>query len=116
MAIDWDELVNGPVVAVFGEDVRPVYRPVKSVPGGPAFAVDGIFDRDHEIVLDDVAASEQKAPGHSTTAPVLSVRLAEFAARPRQDDEVTIGSETFFVWDVQPAGSGMVDLILREKV
>jgi hypothetical protein len=116
MAIDFDTLVNAPLVEIFGEAARPVYTPVKSVPNGPAFAIDGIFDREHEIILDEVSASEQKAAGHSTTAPVLSVRLASFASRPKCGDEVAIGAEVFLVWDVQPDGRGMADLVLREKV
>jgi len=114
MAIDWDSVVNGPVMSVFAEAVRPVYTPVKSAPGAPAFAVDGIFDRAHEVVLEELANTELKGSGHSTSVPVLSVRRVQFAADPKQGDAVVINGESFFVWDAQPDGRGMVDLVLRK--
>lgn len=114
MAINWDDVLHGPVMSVYQEDVQPVYTPVKSVPGGPSFAIDAIFDREHEVVLEELANTELKGSGHSTSVPVLSVRLQVFAARPKQGDRVAIGSETFEVWDVQPDGKGWADLILRK--
>lgn len=108
--IDFDALVNVAVADTFGQAVT--YNPADGAP----FSIVGIFDRHHEIVLDEVAKSESIGKGHSTTAPVITVRLAQFATQPLQDDEVTIGSETFMVYDVQPDGRGMADLILREKV
>lgn len=114
--IDFDAIVNTAVETAFAEKVNPIYRPIVSDPGVPSFEIKGIFDRHHEVVLDEIARSESRGAGHSTTAPVLSVRLAQFAVPPLQDDEVTIKSEDFMVYDVQPDGRGMADLVLREKV
>lgn len=117
MALDFDALVNTALMStpVFGEPV--LYWPLRSQPGAPAFAFDAIFDRHHDVVLDEIAKSELKSAGHSTTAPVLTVRLAAFAiAPPRQGDQATIRGETFAVYDIQPDGRGCADLVLREVV
>lgn len=116
MAIDFDALLAGPLLEIYGLATKPTYRPLVSQPGVAAFQVAAIFDRNHQIILEQVAGSELKAPGMSTTTPVVTVSLAHFAVRPATDDEIVIGTETFLVWDVQPDGQGMVDLILREKM
>lgn len=109
---DFDANTNAPLFSVFG---RPVsYSPSDKLikPGEPLTA---IFDREHETVLEEMANSELTQAGHSTTMPVLTVRLADFATPPAQDDEVTIAGEgTFVVWGQQPDGEGCVDLILRK--
>ena len=116
MAVDFDTLVNRVLVspAVFGETQPVVFSPVRSDPGGAPYTVDAIFDRAHEIVLDEIAKSEMKGAGVSTTAPVLSVRLASFSAKPKQKDVFEIGTERFTVIDVQSDGRGMADIVLRE--
>lgn len=114
--IDIDDLVNKALASteIYGRKVT--FAPVVSVPGAPAYEITAIFDRHALVVLDEIRGSELSGPGHSTTAPALSVRVAEFAATPDQGDEVTIDGETFLLWDARPDGSGMVDLLLREKV
>lgn len=112
MPFDFDAHLHDPVMDVWGRAVS--YNPIKSQSGTAAFVVNGVFERHHEIVMDEMARSELNSAGHSTTAPVLSVRLSDFAAKPRQGDKVTIDAETFAVWDVQPDGQGWADLVLRE--
>jgi len=112
--VDLDKILNPAVMSVWGDTVS--YLPLASQPNTPAFAVVGIFDRAHEIILTEIAASELSAAGHSTTAPVLEVRLSQFALPPRKNDRVVIGAETFTVWDVKPDGCGHADLILRERI
>lgn len=112
--LDLDDLLNGPLIEVFGENMRPMYTPTKSAPGTPAFPVDGIFSRNHEIVLEELANSELTGSGHSTTVPMLSVQRAQFAADPKQGDGVVIAGEAFVVWNAPTDGSGMIDLILRK--
>ena len=112
--IDFDEVVHGVLDDAFGCSCR--YRPLVSNPGWPPFVIVAIFDRHHEIVLEEIKASEMSGPGHSTTAPVLSVRKIHLPDPPQQGDEVEIGDETFVVWDVQPDGHGMIDLVLRERI
>lgn len=115
MAFDFDAAF-APLMdtALFGEPL--IYTPSASNPGAPAFTLNAIFDRHHEVVLDEIAKSELKAAGHSTTAPVLTVRLADFSVPPKQDDRATIRSEQFVVFDVQPDGRGYADLVLRVVV
>lgn len=114
MPVDFDALLNNPMLDVFGEDA--VYTPVRSAPLSPAFVIKGSFERHHSVVLDEIARSEMKAPGHSTTVPVLTVRLAAFSALPKQNDKVAVRGETYFVYDIQPDGEGCADLVLREYI
>jgi hypothetical protein len=113
MAIDWDDVVLGPVMATFGEDERtgpPVYTPR----GLPAFELaDAVFDAQYEHVEaapDDGAAS-------STRRPVLGVRLSLFKRPPAASDRVMIPStgKGYVVKDVQPDGHGHALLILMER-
>lgn len=114
MAVDFDALVTKKVMGIFGEATKPVYTPVKSQPGQPGYAIDGIFDRDQVTVLDEIAASEMQAAGHSTSAPVLGIRLADLAAPPKQGDRVTIRGVAYQVWDIHDDEDGYADLILRK--
>jgi len=109
MRVDYGADVHAHLIDVYGEAVT-WHGPYGQVPAPPLV---GIFDRHHEVILDEVKGSDLDAPGHSTTMPVLAVRLASFSAPPEQGDELTIGSERFSVFDVQPDGHGMADLVLR---
>lgn len=108
---DFDAHTNAPL---FGIYARPVtYSPAAKL-AKPLVPLRAIFDRAHEVVLDEMMNSELRQAGHSTTAPVLTVRLTDFATKPAQGDEVTVPNEgSFVVWDVQPDGEGCADLILR---
>lgn len=112
MGFDFDANLHDHVLDVWGRDIT--YLPVKSQPAVEPFAVSAVFERHHEIIMDEIARSELNSAGHSTSAPVLSVRLSDFAAVPKSGDKATIGSEVFLVWDVQPDGQGWADLVLRE--
>jgi len=111
MAVNFDSVCYEPLFDVYGEPATG-YTPSNRLNAGVALVV--IFDREHEIILNDIAQSELKAAGHSTTVPVATVRLAQFAASPAQGDTLTIAGEVFSVWDVQPDGRGCADLILRK--
>lgn len=115
MTVDFDALL-APVISedVFGTNV--LYTPAVSAPGAPGFAISGSFERHHVVTLDEIARSELKAAGNSTTAPVLTVRLSDFPAPPRQEDRIDIKGEAFLVYDIQPDGEGFADLVLRELV
>ncbi len=112
--VDLDAVLNGPAMLVWGDPVT--FTPVASQPGAPPFAGVGIFDEAHEVILEEIAASELSAAGHSTTAPVLEVQLSSFATAPAQGDQVEIAGRLFTVWDVKPDGAGCADLVLREVV
>lgn len=111
---DFEATVNRTVIDTFGRDVT--FRPIASAPGNAAFVRKAIFDRNHTVVLEDLRASEEDGPGHSTTMPVLSIRLSDFETAPGQGDEAEIGLERFYIWDVHPDGEGMADLVLRKLV
>lgn len=112
MALDLDAHLHAAVLDVWGDPVQ--YQPLVSQPGAPAYPITAVFDREHQIVMDEIARSELSAAGHSTTAPVLSLQLSHLAAKPRQGDRVVVGTSTYTVWDVQPDGRGWADLILRQ--
>jgi hypothetical protein len=112
MSFDWDALVLGPVMDIFGEGTAadqsslPLYMP-KGLP--PFRLADAVFDRAYaEVVLEgDVAGSTNKKP-------CLGVRLALFSREPAQGDQVFIPSVgiTFVVKDPQLDGHGHAKLIL----
>lgn len=114
MPVDFNSAVNEPLLDVYGEAVT--YKPLESQPTAPEFQLTVIFEAQHEILLEEVADSETKAAGHSTTAPVLTARLADFAEYPMQGDHVTIRGTEYRVWDPQPDGQGMIDLLLRKVI
>ena len=103
MAVDWDQAVLGPVMAVFGEPVT--YCPA----AGGSFPITGVFDEAYRdlLLVDDSA-------GITTETPVLGVRLAEFPAPPLQNDTLTIGSVgcTYAVREVRLDGHGYAKLML----
>ena len=112
--VDFDTLVTRAVLDQFAVEVL-FYPLVSDGAGAFAYTVRGIFDADHEMVLTEVAKSEQDSAGHSSTGPVLMVRLAELAAAPKPGDRVTIAGKIYGIWDVQPDGEGVVDLVLKER-
>lgn len=114
MSVDFDLHLNRAVIATFG--IATLYEPIVSQPDAEPFTVQGVFDNATEVVLDEVAASEMKGAGHSTTAPCLSVRTAAFAVPPEPGDRVTINGKSYDVWSPNPDGLGMIDLLLRELV
>lgn len=104
--IDWDKLVNGPVMGVFGE--QALFQPA----AGGAFNVTGTF---HEAYLSvDVGGN-----GVTSVSPALGVRLSQFAAVPLQGDGVVITATalhdggTYTVKEVQRNGVGLAVLLLN---
>jgi hypothetical protein len=110
--IDFDALVLGPVMGIFGEDLAhglPVYTPA----GHAAFDLaDAVFDDAYSALM-----LQDGAPETNTLEPVLGVRLALFPVPPAQNDEVYIPRVgiTFIVRDVQPDGHGHAKLILMQR-
>lgn len=112
--IDWDELVLGPVMGIFGEGQAtdpsswPTYYPAR----GGSFQLEGaVYDSEYQKVT-------VLADGSTTTTrhPVLGVRERLFQVPPAQGEGVSIPSEsmTFAVADVQPDGHGHILLVLME--
>ena len=118
MAIDWDKLVIGPTVGIFGDRVRYSTR-------RGAFDVQGVFDESYLAVTPlgrggvDTEVFTLGGPGAITEQlPVLGVQLSQFPIEPDQDDVLTVLSgkhrgETFIVKEVQPDGHGHAVLTLN---
>jgi hypothetical protein len=101
MAVDWDQMVLAPNMAVFGECAT--YSPK----GGSPFQVTGIFDEEyHEVGL-------LEGPAITSAMPVLGIRLAEFPSPPKQGDQLTVCGKTFAVREVRPDGHGGAKLMLN---
>jgi hypothetical protein len=101
--IDWDSLVAGPIVNVFGEPVR--YMPATTRP----FNIAGNF------VAAYVEIDPQSGMGVTTARPMLGVQLSQFPTQPLQGDRLTIlrTGETYSVNDVRDDSHGWANLILN---
>ncbi len=92
-----------PILAVFGE--RVTYRPA----GGdtaPRIIV-GVLDEPHQSVEPGTRAPV------STTAPTLTVRIADLPQPPVAGDALTADGRDWLVNDVQPDGGGNAKLKLH---
>jgi hypothetical protein len=105
--IDWDKVVNGSVMGVFGESA--VFQPVAGAP----FNIHGTFHEAYKSV--DLAGGM----GITSEMPALGVQLSEFPVTPLQKDRVVItatalhGGGTYAVKEVQPNGIGAALLLLN---
>jgi len=105
--IDWDKIVNGPVMGVFGEPA--VFQPVVGAP----FDIHGTFHEAYKSV--DLVGGM----GVTSEMPALGVQLSEFLIHPLQKDRVAItatalhGGGTYAVKEVQPNGLGAAVLLLN---
>lgn len=109
MAIDWDKMVNGPVMGVFGEPA--LFRPASRA----SFGIHGTFHEAYKSV--DLV----DGMGMTTEMPALGVQLAEFPVAPLQKDRVVItptalhGGGTYVVKEVRPNGVGSAVLLLNRE-
>jgi hypothetical protein len=105
--IDWNRMVNGPVMAVFGDQAR--YQPM----AGAAFDIQGTFHEAYKSL--DLTGGM----GVTTEMPALGVLLSDFPMLPKQKDRVAIkstalhGGGTFVVKEVQLSGIGGALLLLN---
>ena len=103
--IDFDTLVVGPCMAVFGEPV--LYQPLSGTP----FTITGVFD---EAYLEQ-APYDALTPGNiSGTRPMLGVQVSQFPQPPLQDDVLTIvrTGVTYWVNEVRADSHGAARLLL----
>lgn len=105
--IDWDRMVNAPVMGVFGE--RAVFQPA----AGASFDIHGTFHEAYKSL--DLAGGM----GVTTERPALGVLLSEFPVPPKQKDQVLITATplhaggTYVVKEVQLSGMGGPLLLLN---
>jgi len=112
MSIDWDDLVLGPVMGIFGESAEGAGLPIYTPRGLPAIALaDAVFDAQYEQVeiADDGSQS-------TTRRPVLGVRRSLLPQDPRQNDTVYIPrtAKTYVVKEPRSDGHGHWLLMLME--
>ena len=102
--VDWDNLVHGPLMRVFGDPARVQYTPA----GSATITVDGIFDEGARPVrlVDD--------PDVNEVVPLLGIQLSQFPAgfnpRNAKGDRFVITrngvSTTYVVKDGRPDSHG----------
>lgn len=114
--IDWDAMVVGPLLGVFGEapSARPRYTPAA---GGVPFEIEGVFDDAYTGLV----MSADGEPEIATAEPVMGVRLADFIPHgvlPEQGGTVEVPrvGKTFVVTNAEPDGKGWVFLRLGQKL
>ena len=110
--IDFSALVLAPGMAVFGREV--IITPTVSQPLAAPYAARGVFTSTSQDVpmQDGSVLCDQKT--------TLDIRLAEFPARPEQNDRVTISDDgveyagvTFWIAATDIDGQGGMKLTLR---
>jgi hypothetical protein len=111
MAIDWDRMVVGPCVSVFGVGDRsnPTPIPYVSTQDGSEFFINGVFDEAyHEVGVDD-------GMPFATVQPVLGVQLSSFPCGivPKQDDTLILPGGKHVVRNVEPDSHGWAILRLN---
>jgi hypothetical protein len=103
--IDFSRLVLGPAMAVFAQPC--IYNPFASQPGAAHFAARGVWtNRPVEIPT-------EQGGYISTNQPIFGIRVADFAAAPKQDDQLTTAGVLYDVVDTVFDGQGGADLWLR---
>ena len=108
MAIDWDNLLLGPTMGIFGQQV--IYTPA----GYPPVTIaDAVFDHESaEIQLgEDGQQSIQRKP-------VLGIRMSWLPVCPAQNDTVQISSTgcRYVVREAIPDGHGHARLTLMGPI
>jgi hypothetical protein len=105
MAVDFDALVNGPCLAVFGEAWQ-----VNRGSSGPWYDVPGIFTRDHI----DVAMGDE--PSQSLRQTTLFIRLSDLPGYvPARGDLARNDTGLWQIMEVQPDAEGGALLILGAR-
>lgn len=117
MAIDWDSVVIGPTIGVFGE-------PALYIIGNDSFTITGVFDEAYiELTplgrggMMDTEGFSLGSPGSITTeTPVLGVQLSQFLPwqQPQQGHMIQIRSAMYNVKEVRPDSHGGAKLLLNQ--
>ncbi len=78
MSVDWDALVVGPTVSIFGQIVT-VYQS-----GLAEYHITGVFD-EYSQILD---AQDSGVVGANVTVPVVGCRVSDFKRTPAKGDKL----------------------------
>lgn len=114
MAVDFDALVVGPTMSIFGDSYQ------YSSPAG-TFQIVGVFNEAY-LDIDPLGrggiASEGAnwgGPGTiSGSMPVLGVQMRQFIVPPAQGDLVLVKGVTYTVREARPDGQGGALLFLNQ--
>lgn len=107
MAIDWEDMVGAPCVAVFGEADPWPYLPAD---GSASYTVIPVFDEGYrEITLIDATSPTSDA------TPVIGVNDGQFKAPPLQGDRTQnpITGTWYIVKESRPDSHGVTKLMLN---
>ncbi|WP_343618812.1 hypothetical protein [Ralstonia sp.] len=106
MTVNWDALVLGPLMGVFGESVT--YRPAT----GGSYAITGVFDDAYlkEVMFEDAST------GVTEISAVLGVQLSQFTAVPVQNDQLSVArvNTTYVVREARADSHGGMKLLLSK--
>ena len=103
--MDFDNIVLAACMAAFGIPIT--VTPLKSQPGQPAYAAQGIYDRTTSVVgLED--GSEL-----ASTRVTLGIRQNTFAVVPRKGDLINKDGSDYEVDSVFQDGQGGAELVLK---
>ncbi|MCP3017965.1 head-tail joining protein [Cupriavidus basilensis] len=104
MPVDWDGLVLGPNMRIFGEPA--LYKPAV----GGSFSITGVFDDAYlkEVMFEDASI------GVTEVSAVLGIQLSQFPTKPLQNDQLSVLSvnTTYVVRDARPDSHGGMKLLL----
>lgn len=109
--IDWDALVLGPTVRIFGEPVT-----YTSCITGQVFAITAVFDEAYMDLMPVSSGSMDvgEPTQISTTRPVLGVQISQFlASPPHQGDVALVRGAQYWVREVRADGHGSAKLLLN---
>ncbi|CAM5771983.1 hypothetical protein LMIY3S_03691 [Labrys miyagiensis] len=104
--MDFDNLVLAPCMAAFG--IPLTVTPIKSQPGQPAYAAQGIYDRTQSTVMMEDGSEL------ASTRVTVGIRLSTFAVPPRQGDQVLKDGIRYEIDAAFPDGQGGAELVLKE--
>lgn len=106
MPVDWDGLVLGPNMRVFGEP--STYMPS----AGGSFSITAVFDDAYlkEVMFEDAST------GVTEVSAVLGIQLSQFPAKPIQGDQLFVPrvNTTYIVRDARPDSHGGMKLLLSK--
>lgn len=103
--IDWDGLVLGPTMNIFGQPV--VVTPSRSQPSAAPYVAQGIFKADAtSIPMDDGTVI-------AATIYTLGVRLSDYAVPMMPEDQIVTSGLSFQIDRVHPDGQGGATLTLK---
>jgi hypothetical protein len=104
--INFDALVLGPAMAVFGQPIT--VTPLASQPGVAAYPAIGVFRAEPTSVpMDDGSIV-------ASTIYTLGIRVSGFPIPPRPEDKISVGGGDYWIDRVHPDGQGGAILTLKK--